>query len=178
MGPDTATDEDPWSTDIMQMGVDLCARFDAAAGRTEHATADTDRPAGLPVRLHKNANIEAEYHALWPDEATARLPGVDVAPLELHYVRIQEEQRTRLLPAHYRRQVRGLIEVADGDGVWLNGFERLRDQGTERAVDIRISGIEPGGRAGNSGPMTIEILTIEIPDPRPRPETAPQPTPG
>jgi hypothetical protein len=124
--------------------------------------------------LHKNATIEAEYHLRWPQDAASKLSGVDIAPLELHYVRVSADQNTRLVPSHYRRRVPNVREEMDGSITWYDGFERDREKRIARSIDIRIDGIEDSSRSAGSGsgPLTIEILTVEIPDMRPRPPTS------
>ena len=172
---DGAAEQDLWLNATQQMVIDLCARFGAATGHENPpATGDAEqqsalRPGGMPIRLHKDATIEAEYHMQWPRDATSKLPSVGIAPLELHYVRVSADQHTRLVPAHYRRQVRNMREELDGSITWLDGFERDREKGSELSIDIRIDGIEETGRSAAGGALTVEILTVEIPDVRPRP---------
>ena len=180
VGGESATDQDVWMTATMQLVTDLCARFGEAKGHEspsvegDAAQQITSRPGGIPVQLHKNATIEAEYHIRWPQDAASKLSGVDIAPLELHYVRVSAEQNTRLVPSHYRRRVPNLREEMDGSITWYDGFERDREKHIARSVDIRIDGIEDGSRSAGSGsgPLTIEILTVEIPDMRSRPATS------
>jgi hypothetical protein len=167
-------------TATMQLVTDLCARFGEAKGHestsVEGAAAQPrpSRPGGIPVQLHKNATIEAEYHIRWPQDAASKLSGVDIAPLELHYVRVSADQNTRLVPSHYRRRVPNVREEMDGSITWYDGFERDREKRIARSIDIRIDGIEDSSRSAGSGsgPLTIEILTVEIPDMRPRPATS------
>jgi hypothetical protein len=174
LGGESAADQDDWLTATKQMAADLCARFADVTGHESSSVAEdgsaasTTRPGGIPIRLHKSATIEAEYHTCWPADAATKMPGVNIAPLELHYIRAGVADNPRLVPSHYRRQVKDVREDLDGSITWYGGFERDRDKGTIRSVDIRIAGIDDGNRSAGGGEMTVEILTVEIPDGKPR----------
>jgi hypothetical protein len=125
----------------------------------------------MPINLHRGAVVAAEYHARWPDHAQAKLPGAQVAPLEIHYVRIEEENRPAKLAGLYQRQAgrNAIVRESDGGG-WIDALVEDPQTHERRSVDIRIyndpsgAGVNAELRPSEERPIVVEILTISVPN--------------
>jgi hypothetical protein len=155
---------------------------DAAAGSGE-GNGDAGPLGSMPVRLHRGAEVVEEYHARWPVHAANKLPGANVAPLEIHYVRVEGEERPATLANFYKRQAgrRPIERVSDGGG-WIDGLVDGDAEGDRHSFDIRIyndpatSGVNAQLRPNDERPVVVEILTVTIPASVPKGDTLVGPT--
>jgi hypothetical protein len=123
---------------------------------------------GLPFPLHKDAKVQAEFHLEWPRELEARLPGVPLSPLVVHYVRIDAEARFSALHGYYRRQLPEAVSRYLERGRWLDDLARDADTGLCTSTDVIVSGTDYL-RAAAKAPeerLVVEILIVQANDPR------------
>jgi hypothetical protein len=165
-------DDDQWSAEVEQLVASLCQRCLASAEQNPGVergvaeTADASEEGKVPeVRLHKDAAVVAELQLQWPAQLPKELNGTPIAGLRLHYVRMEDEQRAKPLLTHYRRQARSAKEHENGEVLWLDRLEKNATEGTEKSVDIRITGIDTNAPSNEPVPVVVEILTIQIPLP-------------
>jgi hypothetical protein len=161
-----ARGESPWAAEEAATppeGAETAAADEAPASETG--------PLGsMPVRVHRGASVVAEYHARWPEHAASKLPGASVAPLEIHYVRIEGEERPSQLSNSYKRQAgrNAIVRDSEGGG-WFDGYTEDAQTGARHSIDIRIyndpaaSGVNAQLRPNDPRPLIIEILTVTIP---------------
>lgn len=178
----------PWLREIGQYVVALSERLaDAESTWTEDTqpTSGSDgseEPSGplaaMGVPLHSGAEIAAEYHLRWPADAATLIPGIQVAPLEVHYVCIEQEARpSKILTAYKRHSGGGKVHNIQ-DGVWLDGLVADRATDAKRSIDIRIynkRSSDSALRSTEPRDMVIEILVIAIPSVKPEPASEPSP---
>jgi hypothetical protein len=147
-------------------------RLQAAAA--DAPPADAQSLAQLPIRLATNLNVTAQYHLQLPADAPAELSGVAVAPLKLHYVRVEQEERPARLMAPIRRQVNRTIYNNEGSTITVDGLDRGSQPGTLLSVDLRLTLTGSDSSQINlPQPLVMELLIVEIPDPNP-PEAEPE----
>ncbi|HUG89519.1 MAG TPA: hypothetical protein VML55_01710 [Planctomycetaceae bacterium] len=169
-----------WANAARQLVRTLNARFYAAAlNRSGSATAVP------PVRLHTGANIAAEYRFVWPDDAGS-LPAGLAEPFVVHYVRVDAGKvNPQQVLTHYEKQVRGGSRAAfalNNHEAWIEHEGVADTPSRRRSIDILLTTGGGGGGGGGGGPgayagggggggneqnVTVEILSIEIPNPRP-----------
>lgn len=177
-----------WVSRIEPFVTQLCARCDAAA-RAQSPTKKPDAASleAVPVRLHKDAHVVAQHSVRLPRGIDPRFSGVPVAPLEMHYVRIEEEGDPQRLYKIYRNQAGHSQERNISGGKWIDGY----NSSDQQSIDIRVT--LPSGAGGRGGAMsalegeegygagrrrpgtstskpepvmvTIEILTVKIAPP-------------
>ncbi len=150
-----------------------CERFHEQAkeeSRPKKPSADEDEsPSGLPFALHEGAKIAAEYHAKWPEQVQAKLAGVGLGFLEIHYVRIEEEARYKSRLGHYKRRLKSSAAREVGNADCLESFRTVADTDRKRSITVLISRADkPRGRtsdddktANEPEDLIIEILSIE-----------------
>lgn len=141
----------------------------------------SDESSQLPVELHDEATVVAEYRLEWPADLQGKLSGVEVSPLIVHYVRIEEMNRGNKVLAHYQKELKGAKTRTIDRGRWLDLVDDGSAAGRRRSVDVMIRSIAPptAPAAGKDAKppknpeesLVIEILSIEIPDPQPEPDT-------
>lgn len=155
---------------------------DAFGTRAAEPTAEADK---LPVELHEGANVVAEYHLNWPADLQAKLPGVEVSPLIVHYVRIEESNRGGKLMTHYQKYLKGAKVRTIDRGRWLDQVDEGTAPGRRRSIDVMIANVNPPpppppasarGREAKpkvtDEPMVVEILSIEVANPYPEEDDA------
>ena len=163
-----------------------------ATGSQKTAEGQNVPPGGLGFPLHKDASVTAEYHVDWPADLAALPEGIDLLPLRVHYVRIEEENHPGRVESFYSRHLKDARKRTLDDGTWLDFVERGPEPGWRRSVDVLIE-TEGGGAAGGglgaraptlgrnargarggdrgtrarteSEELVVEILSIEIFDP-------------
>ena len=96
-----------------------------------------------------------------------------LAPLDLYYVRIEQEETPDRLLAFYKRQV-GTHDVHDllGGGSWIDGLERDKTSamvsggapGTRVSLDVRIVKAAAGAADSEAQRVVVEVLIVRIPD--------------
>ena len=168
-----------WPDQIERYVADLCERFHGA----QHISNTEEEPISvskLPVRIHRRANIVARYDLHWPEGVGKKWKRFDIAPLELHYLRFEEEDVANKIIFHYRHHNKDAREVGLSNGVWFDRF----DESEQLSVDIRITVPDGGGlgvpvgrelnnRNGRSQAgagktkferkrLVIEVLTVNI----------------
>ena len=137
-------------------------RSKAEAGKLGDEMASAD----MPLELHGGARVKSQYHVSWPEGIADKMGSSQVAPLDLHYVRIEQEDRPNRLVSHYRRFARK-SEVRDlnSGGFWIDGLGVGIDPNSKISVDVRIT--KTGGNNLSDmekQPVVVEILTVQIPD--------------
>lgn len=168
---------------------------DAFGTAAKAAATKAPAAAAMPVELHEGANVVAEYHLNWPADLAEKLAGVEVSPLVIHYVRIEETGRSGKLLGHYRKFLKGketALRYID-KGRWIDHLDGGTAAGRKRSVDVMITSANreenpapaPAGAAKASDrtksgdePLVVEILSIEIPDPMPEPADNSRPKPA
>lgn len=138
--------------------------------------------AELPVTLHEGARVIASYRLICPDEVASRLPGVEVAPLALHYVCVEGEGRANALLGHYREQLKGAkVRPLADFGRWVDYLGPGSQPGRKRSIDVMITLRDQAAIAAATQaaadkekgkdkprrpePLRIEILCVEINQP-------------
>ena len=166
---------DDWESTIETFVEDLCTQMRSAARASSSPAESGSTDARPPFRLHPRANVVAQLHVRWPDQLDPKWAGVPIAPLELHYVRIEEEeQKPRTVMNLYTRQLsRADKHDLSGGGMWLDDLNRRE----RRSIDVRITsedggdlGLGSDNRTRNSGgtrttefdPYVIEVLSVAI----------------
>jgi len=148
----------------------------AEQGGSQAAEPGVSKPAfPLPFQLHAGAQPVAQYQAVWPRHVGAKLPDVNLGPMKIDYVRIEQEAAANKMVDFYRRraQVRkGDERPMEGDkGYWLDGFSIVPNTNRKRSVDVLITGAEEKFDPKSKEPqeLVIEILAIEMKDPAGKP---------
>lgn len=129
--------------------------------------------AQLPIELHEDAQVRAYYKLVCPEEAVAKLPGVTVDPLVVHYVCIEEENRVGTLLGHYREQLKGAkVRPLAAQGRWIDYQGGGSQSGRQRSVDVIITPRDTAAAAAPADkekekkrklePLRVEILCVEI----------------
>ncbi|HVU88884.1 MAG TPA: hypothetical protein VHD36_16290 [Pirellulales bacterium] len=157
----------------------------SVAGKTSTASnADAEvsvasRAGRFPLELHEGAHIVAEYHMCWPDDLPKRLRALDVAPLAVHYVRMEDTASLYKLNTHYLKQLKGVTSRPRPYGRWMDWMGQGVEHGQDRTVDVMFTRHEdaaPEEEENDDGkstdrreleklePLTIEILVVEIPE--------------
>ncbi len=155
------------------------------AGSTPDSQASVASRAGtFPLELHEGAHIVAEYHMCWPDDLPKRLRSLDVTPLAIHYVRMEDTASLYKLNTHYLKQLKGVTSRPRQYGRWMDWMGQGVEHGQDRTVDVMFTrhvdaaaeeeGNEDGKTADRRNleklePLTTEILVVEIPEYRPPP---------
>jgi hypothetical protein len=150
-----------------------------SAGSKADAEGVATRAGRFPLELHEDAHIVAEYHMCWPDDFPKRLRSLDVTPLAVHYVRMEDTASLYKLNTHYLKQLKGVSSRARPYGRWMDWMGQGAEHGQDRTVDIMFTRHEdaPTGPEENDDgkstdrrdlekvePLTIEILVVEIPE--------------
>ena len=166
--------KDEWQMATQQMVATWFQRCYSAARQANPPMKSETAEDEMKIHIHPNANIVAQYHVNWPEDAQSKIQGIEIAPLKLHYFRIEEEGFVDKMVSRYQRYAgkgsRGETHKLRGSH-WLDGLVNGLEPHAKRSIDIQISGKEesesdktPAGEAKPS-PMVIEILTVEIPAP-------------
>ena len=168
---------DAWSQRLEPFIADMCERLQEASDVGDGKVSRKK----FPVRLHSGGKAVARYDLVWPTDVEKRWKRFKIAPLELHYIRLEEESTANQTVYHYRHHNKEARETKISDGVWFDGF----DSRHEMSIDVRITtpngdlGVPVGsesqngqrgnrGRAGKRGErktIFIEVLTVAIPQP-------------
>jgi hypothetical protein len=153
-----------------------CERFrSATTAPAESAPATAEPPTeakplpAMPVELHSDSNVVAEYHAVWPEDIQQKASGVTLSPMQIHYVRIEEKARYRTMLGYYKRQLRaGVRDMHQTDKTdWLQSFRAVPQTDVHRAIDAMITRTEtqPTGdqtsEVKETEDLVVEILSIE-----------------
>jgi hypothetical protein len=133
----------------------------------ESAADDTGND--LPFPLHKGAVPAAEYHLHWPADLAHRLADLEVAPLTVHYVRIDVEGQIGRLVAHYAQQVKDAEERFLERGRWLDAVQQVSEMDRLRSVDVMLTRFTEKPPVSYDVPekLLVEVLVVEAPDPNP-----------
>ena len=150
--------------------------YSAARNSTPEMWSQAKESGTFRVVPHRDANIVTEFHLVWPGEQQAMIPDVPLAPLEIHYMRIEEENVPDKLAAHYKRfgaSGANAPKRTVRNGHWFDDLGSGATPKSKRSVDVIISHkpiVEEKPTPGVVSqpkpiPVVIDILTIEIPDP-------------
>ncbi len=136
-----------------------------------------------PIKVPRGEKT-AEYYLKWPDELPDNAKQLGVAPMTVHYLRIESNDRGA--GTSLSAQVKNRKTHAIPGGFWYEN--RLSQKGTLSSLDIMVAqagasggsgpggfaGGGPGGRGPGSGPgggaktpqgqFVIDILYVEIED--------------
>ena len=181
---------DDWSGALETFVEGLCEQFRRVATPPSPEADNSKSATGRkgPMRLHKGANVVAQYHMRWPDQLDSRWANVPIAPLDLYYIRIEEEGRARTVLPTYRRQMARAQEHDISGGLWIDAYNKRQ----LRSIDVRITGEggdldltgsrrDRSSRSNEPVPYVIEILSVSIAAPEEEAvseETKPQPEAG
>jgi hypothetical protein len=166
--------EEDWVDAANRLQGNLCARIWAAS---EVAAAERlspmlhpvrlSAPESLPLDLPPTARVVATYSFDWQREVGGRLPSELVDPMEIRYVRLEEETRPSKLLVFFRRRVEDCVDREIEEGVWLEGLDDGSQPGRKRSIDVRIRRAVTGlpHLPDEEQPLVIEVLTVEINDP-------------
>lgn len=175
-----------WLNNSYELSRMLCDRFSKVA-TAPMSQGDKKDPAlaSLPLELPPNANVVGVHTANLLQEGGGKLKGL-VDPLRMHYVRIEEVGKVATAARPYTRQLRSVEERPVKNGVWLDSLHIETDRPIQHSVDVFIvrqsadqparpmdaegaygSGPpapRPAAAIAESGPIVIEILSIESTD--------------
>lgn len=180
--------EQGWEATVQKMIKYLCDNLATASYNLGQAATDE----GFPVKVHKDAQVTARFDLDWPKGAPEGLKGVQVDPLRVHFLRIEQPLQVQKTLTHYRRQAKSAKERQTTSYVWFDRVSSSEVPGVTRSVDILITqqgaggaaemgGMQPGVQPGtgqpkaagqNEMPLVIDILVIETGTPT-APEAAP-----
>jgi hypothetical protein len=168
--------EPQWMAASESLLRELCVQCQTAA-----ATGAVAATGGaMPIEPHAGAKIVSRYDIKLPENAPAELAGIQMDPLEVHYVRIEEMAQPLKLLAYYRRATREKHrEIGSNQGAWFDTVTAGAAPGMKRSIDVLITRgpaaevphEEEEGTPGRTvkktvdEPLVIEILTVEIKDP-------------
>ncbi|MBN1393889.1 MAG: hypothetical protein JW959_02575 [Pirellulales bacterium] len=155
-----------------------CKRFHAAAvvrqNESENSDAKTAAPLKLPegFELSPHARVSASYRLRWPEEAPPEIAALNVGPLEVYYIRVEEMNTPRKATAYYCRQA----ELRSSDArtidkvVWLDSVRIGSQKDRRRSLDVLITPPEhyvpaDNPRKEDETDLVVEIISIEINDP-------------
>jgi hypothetical protein len=173
--PDKET-QDKWRDAMEPMIQGWFKRFySAARNSTPEESSAAKETGNFKIAYHKDAHVVAEFHLVWPGTGQALIPEVPLAPLEIHYVRLEDNAVPEKIINHYKRY------GATGptapkrtvrNGAWYDDLDNGATPKSKRSVDIYIAHkpipdekappgvvVEP-----KSVPISIDILTIEVPE--------------
>ena len=131
------------------------------------------------VELHKNAKIVSRLDFKLPQSVQGSLGDLPMDPLEVHYIRIEENNRHDIVANHYRRTLKGQEHLLDGGnmGYWFDSIKDGNAKGTKRSVDVLITpGTQVANPVDNRGrpprgplrgmPIVVQILVVEAANPK------------
>jgi hypothetical protein len=159
-----------WEAYLESLQSAMCRRLFATSMRRGAANLGADL-----FELHADARVVAAYHhdSSRENQATARPVTAD--PMEVQYVRIDEETRPAKMLGFYRRRLTSCKERDIENGIALESLHTDIQSGQRRSLTVRIVQAMPEvPRLPNQDqPLIVEILSIEMNDPGdPRWETA------
>ena len=145
----------------------------------------------LPIKLHKNATAEVSVMMQFPAGTSAQSKDSLPAATQVYYTRTSftplRERDTEDLTTHYESRTSGYSRPDVARGVmWIEGVKALPN-GHRRTLDVIIQkggagganpqmgfggapgggfAGAPGGGGGASGSYTVEIIVVDIVDPK------------
>ncbi len=144
---------------------------------TAETTPEGDKPEpaivkpdpSLPITLPADANVVTARHIKWPDDVAKKLGGVTVDPMEINYVRIEENTRLVKVKGYYNRQLKSPDSHNVPSGLWLDSLSVSEKPGKKLSIDVLVTPVDakPTARARDDKEpeededLIIEILTIE-----------------
>lgn len=168
----------------------------AVTTRMQAATrkqSDPTLPDDLPIKLHRGARIRAVGEINWPADVSEFTSGVTPpGSLSLKYVRMELSQDIPKVFQHYKKQLRRGKDYKFPQGAWIDSLTAGAEPGTRRSIDVLFTQNTATNRAANqngengalqaneyaagstdgaaqrqnSGSYTVEILVVEISDPK------------
>ena len=166
---------DQWesSTDSLVQGW-IQMMYSAAQNSDAKEQAALRDQSNFRVNLHPNARVVAEYHLVWPGESQSMIQKVTLAPVEIHYIRIEEEfALPEKMESSYKRYGGGISSPKHDvkNGFWFDDLANGSTPRSKLSIDIRMNHkpiIEDPKAVGNNDPkpipLSIDILTIEVPE--------------
>jgi len=176
LGPAPEASGDPsqaWTQATESLVKAICQQCLIAAKRQSQPDAGGE----LPIPLHPGARVTARYNLKWPAHAPAKLTGFQMDPLEVHYVCIEDTTDPVRLLRHYKSKMkRNHREIGNNEGAWFAMVQDGSVPGRKQSIDVLItrpSGAPTGpppvaqpGQRNPGEPLVIQILTVEVKDPR------------
>ncbi|MCH7728494.1 MAG: hypothetical protein IH991_18740, partial [Planctomycetes bacterium] len=102
-----------------------------------------------PIKLHPKSQAKSHFKLSWPSEdVKKKLPGIDLAPLNVHYIHIEETMSgdlARSLAKHYLRQGKKALKhdlTGDRVGFHVDDYYKTATKKL-RSVDVLISASKP-----------------------------------
>jgi hypothetical protein len=175
--PDKET-QDKWRDAMEPLVQGWIKRFYSAARNSiPEDWAAAKETGNFKITFHRGAQVVTEYHLLWPGTAQANLPEVPLAGLEVHYYRLEDRAVPEKIIGHYKRYgatgPNAPKRKEMTNGAWYDDLDHGADPKSKRSVDIYINHKAIPEEKAPPGvilepkavPISIDILTIEIPDP-------------
>jgi len=166
------TMNDSWSRFHGRLLLACTSRLEAAALAKPAAKRKAEnRPAAassLPIELHEDARVVADFHLSWPQNLSPDVSAGHVSPLAVHYARVEERNRFRTVRGYYRRRLDAAAERAGQGGTWLHALRHAAEPGRVRSLDVVIRRADdtPHASAAAEERITVDVLSVEINDPR------------
>lgn len=170
--------EQDWMAASNKLVVASLKRFRAAAAAREKADAESKNPTGIvaklpdDMQLGKGATAVAAYHLRWPEDLSDKISGDKPSPIQIYYVRAEEQNKPKKAVSYYAQQVQMRVSDArsiEGKAVWLDGMRADAQTDRRRSMDVWITRAEE--KAGENvaddemTDLVVEILVVEINDP-------------
>jgi hypothetical protein len=137
-----------------------CERFFAAS---RSGAQPSGQGPEMPIALHPNAELEAQYYLDWPTAAGDKLTSVSTDPLKVYYVRTRQRARVSIVQDFYERKMSSPTVNAIQNGGWLESSQKL-DDGWYRSIDAVFTTVEDLSRKKITDEVdwTIELLVIDL----------------
>jgi len=173
--------EQDWMNCSSKLVSAWCKRLTAAAEARQKAAqeagqaqelsiADAKLPEGFEVK--SDARVVSFYRLKWPDELPESLSAVNVSPLEVIYLRLEEINRPRKAVSFYTRQAQARTSDVrnvnnSNKDFWIDNVRAGSQKDRRRSIDILITTptnykLAPNPRDEDEADLVVEILIIEI----------------
>ena len=137
------------------------------AGRRPNEGHAIGRLRQTEFEIHDAAEVAAEYYLAWGGKSD-KLPEVNLGPLAVCYVRIEENNASlKTRRGYYRRQLRLREDYESKEGIWMDYIRAVPDTRRQRSIDVLITQVDSNKDRDSDEPeeLIIEILSVELNDP-------------
>lgn len=156
-----------WMTFSAELVQALCQQFyEAAISRpltpdameSEHAVPDE-----FPIKLRSDARVVVSYVVNWPDQLDKEFSGIQLSPLRVFYLRVEQTMRPSAILAYYRHQLPSAEEQRSEHGAWFDSLSVDKGQRSARSIDVLIH--KPNKDVpillNQEQPLLVDILVVE-----------------
>jgi len=162
-----------WQMTTLGLVREFCRRFEAASplepeGTTDSRDADL-ASAGLSLGLPPGTRLTAARRIEWPQAVRPRSSEeLSGEPMRVSYLRIEGATTPSTLRAFFRRKLRSHDEHSIDGGVRLECVRNGGVPGQQQSIDVLITRAGPTHFTlpDQEQPLRIEVLSVEITDPR------------